>query len=77
MRHQHAVIQPEVVSAREQNRLLKDNEDAANKDAARRITCYTKSFVLRRGGKDEYPQELTRVSDWGMKTQPTKRQREG
>ncbi|APZ07544.1 addiction module toxin RelE [Kosakonia cowanii] len=41
------------------------------------MTCYTKSFVLRRGGKDEYPQELTRVSDWGMKTQPTKRQREG
>jgi hypothetical protein len=77
MRHQHAVIQPEVVTGREQNRLLKDNEDAANKEAARRITCYTKSFVLRRGGKDEYPQELTKVSDWGMKTQPTKRQREG
>ncbi|AUU89224.1 addiction module toxin RelE [Enterobacteriaceae bacterium A-F18] len=33
--------------------------------------------MMRRGGKDEYPRELTQVSDRGTKTQPTKRQREG
>jgi len=28
-------------------------------------------FKLRLGGKSESPQELTQVSDWGERTQPT------
>ncbi|POT55649.1 addiction module toxin RelE [Citrobacter amalonaticus] len=34
---------------------------------------YTKSFTLHRGGKGVNLLELTLVSDWGERAQPTKR----
>ncbi|HCR58646.1 MAG TPA: addiction module toxin RelE [Raoultella sp.] len=39
-------------------------------------TRYTKSVGLHRGGKPGNPRELTEVSDWGKRTQPTRRQHE-
>ncbi|EAA7604043.1 addiction module toxin RelE [Salmonella enterica subsp. enterica] len=38
---------------------------------------YSKSFELRQGGKGMNPQELTEVSDWGERAQPTQKQLEG
>ena len=38
---------------------------------------YPKSFGLPVGGKAVNPQELTQVSDWGERVQPTPRQPEG
>ena len=38
---------------------------------------YSKSFGLGQGGKPENPQELTQVSDWGERVQPTQKQVEG
>ncbi|RJT23111.1 addiction module toxin RelE [Buttiauxella izardii] len=34
-------------------------------------TALLKSFELQQGGKRENPQELTKVSDWGERKQPT------
>ncbi|MCS3604925.1 hypothetical protein M2371_004179 [Buttiauxella sp. BIGb0471] len=37
----------------------------------------SKSFGLQEGGKLVNPHELTQVSDWGKRVQPTHLQREG